>query len=1801
MAIKINFDTANNPELPTLILATRDGSKLGLLEAKQIELSEKLNGASEITFIVNKYVDGRLTNLWDKIVDFKLVYCQEWDVWFEIRVEIDEDTKTVKTVFGTQLAQAELSQLMLYNIEINTEADISRDDYKISVLYDPDNPDGSILHRLFEKAPHYSFGHVDGTLYHIQRSFSFDETSIYDALQEIAEEIGCLFIFHSGTDDNGNIERFVSVHDLEQYCRDCGYRGEFTEKCPKCNSGNIQYGYGEDTTIFVTADELASNNIQFTTDTDSVKNCFKLEAGDDLMTATIRNCNPNGTDYIWYFSDSIKEDMSQDLKDKLTSYDALYLDYQKNRSFNLDESLWSKYNAIVDKYKDINKDLKNIEPSITGYSQLMNAYYNVVDLSLYLESSMMPTVETSGTTAAQEAAKLTPANLSTLAVTNLKYATRETVNSIAVGMAKVFVKPTYKVEINGTSTLSPFVEGATQLTWEGRFTITNYSDEEDTFTTNSVSLKVDDDAESFTKQKLEKALNNADTEDYSAVGLFKKSVHSSDVVADNCGCDFCKELRKYALKPLSSFRDTCQACIDILVEQGYTDASLYDSLYLPYWRKLKAIEKEMKVREEQIAAVDGVYDTDGNLLEEGLASKIEEIKESVQDALDFESYLGDDLLIEFSSYRREDKYKNENYISDGLNNAELFERALEFIETAENEIFKSAELQHSISSSLKNLMAIEKFKPLADCFEVGNWMRTQIDDAVYKLRLLEYNIDFDSFEDIPVVFSDVSKVRNGITDLEDIFSQASSMTTHYDAVKKQASKGQAAQGTIEQWLNKGLNSALVRINSNNSEEVSMTQSGILCRSYDASTDSYSNEQLKLTHNIMAYTNDDWRTVKQAIGKHEYVVYDEKTDTWMPKTGYGMSAEFVTSGYLIGSTIVGGEIYSSNYKKANGLGDSQGTYINLTSGAFNFGGKKLVYDADKDTLTLSGVTIQWDDTNKPDVEVTEISGFEDYIKKLDTIEDQVDGKAETWYQSTDPSTNWTTVDSKKEHIGDLWYYTGETVTVDSVERRKGSEWIWQNVGGVYKWCEMDVPDEVYDSIDGKSTVYVELPSNPEVGDLLIPTSNIGTTYLAGKVYKYNGSSWVEINYTDDTKADSALGVASAAKELGEKLSTNLGIDFNTQINDKYIISPSIGGGYLCIGDKSGVHAEITTDGKLIAQNAEIHGAITATSLTLEGDIDLSDYVDIDFTSYAKTEDLDKINKAVEEANKNASSASGTASNAIAKVGIIGDNAIFKNTSIGSNGNTTSTYFCVSSAGLLEAQNAVIRGKIYASEGEFFGDVTANNLNVYDDIYMKITGDSSDFHKVMGLRDNEYGIKCLDIGSDCRYIYFENSDNITLANIYGGDSQGSAQFNVFGSAFVQSDLTVDNALTVNKLLTAENNVKVKGNLVVDGSFSGSHTHTFNDISDLHIQCGQSTTGNASAGSNGTKTIKFGQKFSNVLSVVVTPILAATNSSGQQMNLEKHHLSVYNVNTDGFDVIYSRDHTTPATLNFYWIAIGTPVSSGSSDSSEVCQHYSTVIRYNPITAATCTTTGSREKIIYCDDCETDISTELETIPAMGHIDSDGDGYCDDCGATVGEFSELIITEGVETSVNIATQQENVYLKFIPQYSGSYTFESLNLENLDPDGYIYDESKSTLLKGSEENGAFSATYDSFVAGTIYYLGVGLYSGTGTVTVKVSYNDASSGDIEETETIEMQIDENISEWGSVTVKQKGVDVTSSTKTYTFNVGDTITIEAIPNNGYHFSRWFDNVTVADISTDNPYTFDVDSSTPQKIRASFGAA
>ncbi len=347
--MRIEFDNSRNPRPFTVVLAKKDGSKLGVLPHHRLKFSGEFNSYSSFEFNVYKTDNNKELTIWDEIQDFKLVWLKELDLWYEIHVQIGDGNVCIKTVTAKSLGEAELSQTNLYGVEVNTETDIKRDDYSPTIFYDQANKSCSLLDRLLSKAPHYKIVSVPISLQNIQRTFSFNGNSIYDAFHEVSNEINCYFDFAVHSDENGKPDRSIRVFDLESYCHECGARGEFRDVCEECDSTNITNGFGEDIGIFVSTKNL-TDEISFETNEDSVKNCFKLESGDDLMDATIVNCNPNGSSYLWYIPDYLKKEMPKALVNKIEAYNDLFAYYQNDHIVSLISNNVSVYNTLVSKY-----------------------------------------------------------------------------------------------------------------------------------------------------------------------------------------------------------------------------------------------------------------------------------------------------------------------------------------------------------------------------------------------------------------------------------------------------------------------------------------------------------------------------------------------------------------------------------------------------------------------------------------------------------------------------------------------------------------------------------------------------------------------------------------------------------------------------------------------------------------------------------------------------------------------------------------------------------------------------------------------------------------------------------------------------------------------------------------------------------------------------------------------------------------------------------------------------------------------------------------------------------------------------------------------------------------------------------------------------------------------------------------------------------------------------------------------------------------------------------------------------------
>lgn len=914
----IEISPDGQPIAPDLVLAYRGGTKQGIIHNVQ-SLTNKndLAQAAEITFDVYKKVDNVTCELWNDIRDFRLIYIPHLDTasfnpWYELSVETDEDDATIKHCQGVHLQEAELGQLSLNDIEINTEDDIARNDYTPTIIYDPTNPEGSALDRILkDKASHYTIVHVDSSIANLQRTFSWDGSTIKGAFDDIANEVECLFVYGESVNNDGKIHRTISVYDLNDVCMECGERGTFTNKmCTKCNSANIKFGYGSDSGIFLSHENFAGN-ISYSSNKDEVKNCFRLVAGDDLMTATIRNINPSGSQYIWYFSDSVRADMSKTLRDKLSTYEKEYASYSSDKKIDIPSTVISDYNTLINKYKLYDSSLMNVKYPIVGYSSLTDLYYSALNFYSLLKTTLAPVSERgTKTTAAQEIKKLTTNTLSPLGIQNANKASVSTVTLALQNYAKVFVD-TSLYRITATN------DSYSGNVWKGTITLSSYADENDKATTSIITIYVSDATSDFIKCQLEKAMKKNDVDATGTVALFKKDE-----------AEFKKALSFYSVDNLNILASIVRGCLDILIQQGIADPEndMYESMYYPYYSKSIWIEDELRERESEILKLRGSKSNP-----EGVLDHIEKQRQVIANNLDLHTYLGNSLWTEFCSFRRDDTYKNDNFISDGLSDKELIMQAKEFIKNAEREIVKSATLQHTISCNLSNFLLVKEqdvesssvpivtlagvnivshdqlyfvkgdatFSPLLVNFDVGNWVRIEIDETIYKLRLTSYKIDYDNLDSLNVEFSDVTYGLNSASDIQSILSQAQSMSTSYSMVQHQANKGNNANKQIMDMVENGLNLTNKKIvNAADNQNMVVDETGLLMREKNEFGDDYSSEQTKIINHGFYYTNDGWKTVQTGLGK--YIYFDPESGTY--KEDYGIIAHKIVGNIILGNKV-----------------------------------------------------------------------------------------------------------------------------------------------------------------------------------------------------------------------------------------------------------------------------------------------------------------------------------------------------------------------------------------------------------------------------------------------------------------------------------------------------------------------------------------------------------------------------------------------------------------------------------------------------------------------------------------------------------------------------------------------------------------------------------------------------------------------------------------------------------------------------------------------------------------------------------
>lgn len=231
---------------------------------------------------------------------------------------------------------------------------------------------------------------------------------------------------------------------------------------------------------------------------------------------------------------------------------------------------------------------------------------------------------------------------------------------------------------------------------------------------------------------------------------------------------------------------------------------------------------------------------------------------------------------------------NENYMAQ-----QLYDQGLSMLD-------KVSQPSFTFSLDTVNFLFMEKFKPFAQQIELGSIIHVEITEGNWVTPfLIEMTINYDSPTDFNMVFGNRFRLQDSEWTFADLHNEnlktASQVGTTLGVAAQPVKDGNI--NSINQYLADAYNAANREIQSTTDNEVSMGSYGIRLKKKDDNYASgFNPHQTWLNNNLICMTDDNWDSVKLAIG---YI-----NTTQNPNLGYyGISAEVIAGNLVAGNQLI----------------------------------------------------------------------------------------------------------------------------------------------------------------------------------------------------------------------------------------------------------------------------------------------------------------------------------------------------------------------------------------------------------------------------------------------------------------------------------------------------------------------------------------------------------------------------------------------------------------------------------------------------------------------------------------------------------------------------------------------------------------------------------------------------------------------------------------------------------------------------------------------------------------------------------
>jgi len=269
----------------------------------------------------------------------------------------------------------------------------------------------------------------------------------------------------------------------------------------------------------------------------------------------------------------------------------------------------------------------------------------------------------------------------------------------------------------------------------------------------------------------------------------------------------------------------------------------------------------------------------------------------------------------------ESTYINENIIqTDNMNTAEIQDEAEELYRIGKDTLARISEPRFTFSVDSANFMLIKDFEPFMEEATLGAILNLELSPgAIIYPILLGMELDFDNPESFSLKFGNRLRLDDEAFQFSDLMNEAISAAGESKVNSLLwGNWTDNYKDRVSLFIDSALDASLNTIISGSAQEIIITPAGLRGRKYVSET-TYSDEQVWLVNNTLAFTDDNWDSVKIAIGR--FTVSE------------GGTAWGIVADYLIGRIIAGNNLMITNYDEDTGessfiVSGSQTTLTNM---------------------------------------------------------------------------------------------------------------------------------------------------------------------------------------------------------------------------------------------------------------------------------------------------------------------------------------------------------------------------------------------------------------------------------------------------------------------------------------------------------------------------------------------------------------------------------------------------------------------------------------------------------------------------------------------------------------------------------------------------------------------------------------------------------------------------------------------------------------------------------------------------------